>query len=259
MINFNLIKELVVSISPKNKTQGYYNNIIHSRLKYALDYIQMLDIKNLVILDSLQCESVLDLDDIYNGNKMPTISTLKRFCSIFGISTDWLFDGKQNIFYNLKKMPNIQTLIEYIEQTKPHTISFIRADEERSLAYIILHYENCKFLIVNNLCSISERYLEEKKQLFEFVSIILWLIKNQTRLNIFIRGILLEQNDFFDLLFGKKHFDILTRYMDLGTNLSWWKCLVERNRWHNEIYEKIYGKNFIEAKLLIEKHNITMD
>lgn len=151
----------------------------------------------------LGLKKVGDLEKYFLDEDEPTFKFLKKFSNEFGISINWLTEGKgspfkwdQELYIYLDK-----DMLKKIEQLKPNVIYFVRADSINGETCIVLQISDHRFITLNNYVHFSiQNGGGGERQLVELRKLIMNLILEK---NYITKGVIVSYKIFNDLFEGK--------------------------------------------------------
>jgi hypothetical protein len=105
----------------------------------------------------LNLNKVSELENVFIGREEPTFVFIEHFCETFGVSKEWLLEGKGAPF--LSKGTGRGDPLGYYEdihKIKPEGVYFIRSSSDVGEMFLILKHTNWKFTVLNRIFHVSD-------------------------------------------------------------------------------------------------------
>ncbi len=201
----------------------------------------------------MKLHKISELENVFIAKSEPSFSFIEDFCNTFGVSKEWLIEGKGAPY--LSDTPSKSDPMDYlplIEELNPESIYFIRENTDTAPAFILLKVSKWKYLILSRIWHISDVVgAGGQRQLYSFYSLIKEL-RDKRRLHTSCWGLTLKKEEFSSLLCGEK---FPGKYTEAGFSEDpWWDDLTDIDHKYPiaENYEQWHGKSFIKAQEIIK-------
>lgn len=260
-------KKITSSISIPNETLEIDEVKKQSISEYNMRIFEVIKLLNVnkndpklngaSIAEDLSIESISLIEDILNGNIIPSLSMLSRFAKKYEVDSDWLKTGCKTPFHkHCLTYTWAENAIQIYKEYKPKTVYIFTTDTKEhftAIAYQKTHYDfriiHCEsnwHLSSNGIGGTGQNQLVSLyKTMFFF-----------NRFHTFTHGKVVSEDEFFDLITGKCSINILSYRL----NDYRWEDLLDLNLEPTEIEKRKqhYGDDFIEAQNII-KSKVNMD
>ena len=174
----------------------------------------------------MKLHKISELEDVVTGRTEPSFSFIDNFCNEFGVSKEWLIEGKGAPY--LSDIPSKSDPMDYlslIDELEPESIYFVRENTDTAPAFILLKVSKWKYLILCRTWHISDVVgASGQRQLFSFHCLIKEL-RDKRRLHTSCWGLTLRKDEFNSLLRGES---FPGKYTDAGFSEDpWWDDLTD--------------------------------
>lgn len=201
----------------------------------------------------MKLQSISELENVITGRSEPSFAFIDDFCDTFGVSREWLIEGKEAPYSStITSKSDPMDYLPLIEEISPEGIYFVREKSDISPAFILLKVSEWKYMILNRTWHISNVVgASGQRQLYSFYRLIKEL-RDKKKLHTICWGLTLSKDEFNALLFGEI---FPGKYINCGFSEDpWWDDLtdIEHKYPVAENYEQWYGKSFVSAQEIIK-------
>jgi hypothetical protein len=105
----------------------------------------------------MKLDKVSELENVFIGREEPTFAFIEYFCETFGVSKEWLLEGKGAPFRS-EKFGRSDPIDYYddINRIKPEAVCFIRSSSDVGEMFLILKHTDWKFAVLNREFHVSD-------------------------------------------------------------------------------------------------------
>lgn len=194
------------------------------------------------------------LQNYLDGTQEPSFHFLETYGDELGICIDWLKYGEKEPFYSPEETHLFATdYLNRIKELSPVGVYFLRSEEGGSSG-IVLKISSFKFVYFPKIWSISSDVGSTGQgQLLAFYKLIKILQAECSYLlssSFYCQERILNKEDFWNLFCGKLYPGTVIEFREN----PWWDDFTDiyHTYAYAQDYEKMYGKEFIQAQKLIK-------